>query len=112
MKKLLVRRSRVGLTLVLAVAIAAAAYGATSASSKTQKLTGTAAVSGSVTFDGVWTGSEQAAFAQVIKAFNKVYPNVKIKYKPLGNNETRPRWRRRSPAAIRPTWPTSPSPAT
>ena len=73
--------------LVLAVAIAAAAYAA-SASSKTQKLTGPAAVSGTVTFDGVWTGSEATAFGQVIKAFNKVYPNVKIKYNPLGNNET------------------------
>ena len=38
--------------LVLVAAIAAAAYGAASASSKTQKATGTAAVSGSVTFDG------------------------------------------------------------
>jgi alpha-glucoside transport system substrate-binding protein len=83
-----VRRSRVGLALVLVVVIATAAYAAASASSKTQKVTGPAAVSGSVTFDGVWTGSEQAAFAQVIKAFNKVYPNVKINYKPLGNNLT------------------------
>src|SRR5579862_6308970 len=84
----MVRRSRVGLMLVLAAAIAAAAYGATTASSKTQKLTGPKAVSGSVTFDGVWTGSEETAFNQVIKAFNKVYPNVKINYKPLGNNLT------------------------
>ena len=44
--------------LVLVAAVAAAAYGATSASSKNQKATGTAAVSGSVTFDGIWTGSE------------------------------------------------------
>jgi alpha-glucoside transport system substrate-binding protein len=86
-KKQKVRRSRVGLILVLVVAIAAAAYAA-SASSKTQKLTGPKAVSGSVTFDGVWTGSEETAFNQVIKAFNKVYPNVKINYKPLGNNLT------------------------
>ena len=45
-----------------------------------------AGVSGTVTFDGVWTGSEAASFGKVIKAFNKVYPNVKIKYNPLGNN--------------------------
>ena len=31
-------------------------------------------------------GSEAASFGKVIKAFNKVYPNVKIKYNPLGNN--------------------------
>ncbi len=40
------------------------------------------AVSGSVTFDGIWTGSEATAFGEVIKAFNKVYPNVKVNYKP------------------------------
>ncbi len=43
-------------------------------------------VSGSVTFDGIWTGSEAKAFRKVISAFNKVYPNVKINYKPVGNN--------------------------
>ena len=43
-------------------------------------------VSGSVNFDGIWTGSEATAFGKVIKAFNKVYPNVHIKYKPVGNN--------------------------
>jgi hypothetical protein len=44
------------------------------------------AVSGSVTFDGIWTGSEATAFGKVIKAFNKVYPKVHINYKPVGNN--------------------------
>ena len=46
----------------------------------------TTAVSGSITFDGIWTGSEATAFGDVIKAFNKVYPNVKVNYKPVGNN--------------------------
>jgi hypothetical protein len=54
------------------MAIAAAAYGASSASSKSQKATGAAAVSGSISFDGIWTGSEATAFGGVIKAFNKV----------------------------------------
>jgi len=44
------------------------------------------AVSGSITFDGVWTGAEAANFAAVIKAFNKVAPNVKVNYKPVGDN--------------------------
>jgi alpha-glucoside transport system substrate-binding protein len=48
----------------------------------------TAGVSGTVTFDGIWTGSEATSFGHVIKAFNKVYPNVKVKYNPLGNNLT------------------------
>jgi hypothetical protein len=47
---------------------------------------GTSAVSGSITFDGVWTGAEAASFGQVIKAFNKVYPDVKVNYKPVGDN--------------------------
>ena len=45
-------------------------------------------VSGTVTFDGIWTGSEATDFGKVIAAFNKVYPNVQVKYNPLGNNET------------------------
>jgi ABC-type glycerol-3-phosphate transport system substrate-binding protein len=44
------------------------------------------AVSGSITFDGIWTGSEAKAFGKVISAFNKVYPKVKVNYKPVGNN--------------------------
>jgi ABC-type glycerol-3-phosphate transport system substrate-binding protein len=43
-------------------------------------------VSGTITFDGVWTGSEATAFAKVIAAFNKQYPKVKVQYKPVGNN--------------------------
>ena len=43
-------------------------------------------IKGSVTFDGIWTGAEAASFAKVIAAFNQQYPNVKIKYKPVGNN--------------------------
>src|SRR5438067_10962687 len=56
------------------------------ASASSNKQAGPAAVSGSISFDGIWTGSEAAAFAKVIKAFNKVYPNVKVNYKPVGNN--------------------------
>ena len=44
------------------------------------------AVSGSITFEGVWTGPEASAFGQVIKAFNKTYPQVKVNYKPVGDN--------------------------
>jgi len=43
-------------------------------------------VSGSISFDGIWTAAEATAFGKVIAAFNKVYPNVKVKYKPVGNN--------------------------
>jgi ABC-type glycerol-3-phosphate transport system substrate-binding protein len=45
------------------------------------------AVSGTITFDGIWTASSgQKQFADVIAAFNKTYPNVHVKYKPVGDN--------------------------
>jgi len=45
------------------------------------------AVSGSISFDGIWTSSSgQKQFQDVIKAFNKLYPNVHVNYKPVGNN--------------------------
>ena len=73
------------LAIVLSLAVAAAASGG---AAKSGSATRNTAVSGSVSFDGIWTGSEATAFGKVIAAFNKVYPNVKINYKPLGNNLT------------------------
>ncbi len=72
--------------VVLMVAIVAAASGGAAKTTTARAATARAAVSGTVTFDGIWTGSEAAAFGDVIKAFNKLYPNVKINYKSLGNN--------------------------
>ncbi len=47
----------------------------------------TADVSGTITFDGIWTASSgQTQFQDVIAAFNKIYPNVHVDYKPVGNN--------------------------
>ena len=46
----------------------------------------TRAVSGSITFDGVWTGAEAKAFQAVIDAFEKANPGVKVNYKPVGDN--------------------------
>ncbi|HET7568651.1 MAG TPA: extracellular solute-binding protein [Gaiellaceae bacterium] len=48
--------------------------------------TSSSSVSGSITFDGVWTGAEAQHFQAVIDAFNQKYPNVKVKYKPVGDN--------------------------
>jgi ABC-type glycerol-3-phosphate transport system substrate-binding protein len=73
----------VGLATVLAL-LAAGLAGA-STSSHAQK-SHVSAVSGTITFDGIWTGAEAKSFGAVISAFNKTYPNVKIKYKPVGNN--------------------------
>ena len=73
--------------LVAVLAIGAGYAGTSSAKTdRGQQTQVTKAVSGSVSFDGIWTGAEATAFGKVIKAFNKVYPNVKINYKPVGNN--------------------------
>jgi ABC-type glycerol-3-phosphate transport system substrate-binding protein len=68
---------------VVAIAVLAATQIA-SASKSTKS--GPTAVSGSISFDGIWTGAEAKSFGDVIKAFNKVYPDVKVNYKPVGNN--------------------------
>ena len=68
---------------VLALAVFAATQLTPSSSAARS---GPSAVSGSISFDGIWTGSEAAAFGKVIKAFNQVYPKVHVNYKPVGNN--------------------------
>ena len=46
-----------------------------------------ASIKGTITFDGIWTSSSgQKQFQDVINAFNKKYPNVKVNYKPVGNS--------------------------
>jgi alpha-glucoside transport system substrate-binding protein len=70
--------------LVVVLAIAASLGAKISAANKSVR--STSAVSGSITFDGIWTGAEATSFGKVISAFNKVYPGVKVNYKPLGNN--------------------------
>ncbi len=78
------------MTIVCLFAVAATASGG-AAKSGNRALVGASpntSVSGTVSFDGIWTGSEATDFGDVIAAFNKVYPNVHIDYKPLGNNET------------------------
>jgi alpha-glucoside transport system substrate-binding protein len=68
-----------------AVALLAAGFAGARTSSST-KAGQNLAVSGSITFDGIWTAGEATAFGKVISAFNKVYPKVHVNYKPVGNN--------------------------
>jgi len=70
----------------LAVGAVAALAGTQLASASKSSQASPAAVSGSISFDGIWTGSEATAFGKVIKAFNAVYPKVRVNYKPVGNN--------------------------
>ena len=43
-------------------------------------------VKGSISIVGIWVAQEQKNFQRVIDAFNKQYPNVKVKYNPAGDN--------------------------
>ncbi|HZO97985.1 MAG TPA: extracellular solute-binding protein [Gaiellaceae bacterium] len=76
--------------IALALAVAASAAGGSSKSTAAngkQAPKRNTAVSGTITFDGIWTSSSGAKqFADVIEEFNKTFPNVKVKYKPVGNN--------------------------
>jgi alpha-glucoside transport system substrate-binding protein len=46
----------------------------------------TSDVSGSISVMGIWTGAEQKSFQTVIDAFNEQYPDVSVKYNPVGDN--------------------------
>jgi ABC-type glycerol-3-phosphate transport system substrate-binding protein len=66
-----------------AIALTAASF----AGAGTTRSSRTSAVSGSITFDGIWqSATGQKQFADVIKAFNKLFPKVHVNYVPNGNN--------------------------
>jgi alpha-glucoside transport system substrate-binding protein len=80
-------RTRIGVVCLVAagalLAAGLAGAGTRSHSHAGQNL----AVSGTVTFDGIWTStSGQKQFQDVINLFNKKYPNVHVKYKPVGDS--------------------------
>ena len=52
----------------------------------TKTSAGNADVKGSISIVGIWVAQEQKNFQRVIDAFNKQYPNVKVKYNPAGDN--------------------------
>src|SRR3954465_5895626 len=43
-------------------------------------------VKGNISIVGIWVAQEQKNFQRVVDAFNKQYPNVKVKYNPAGDN--------------------------
>ena len=42
-------------------------------------------VSGSLSMSGVWTGQEARSFNKVLDGFKEKYPNVDVKYRPVGD---------------------------
>jgi len=82
-----VKRHWLGTAALVAVLAIVAGVAAQSSSSKTTKLKVNTAVSGKISFDGIWTASSgQKNFQDVINAFHKLYPKVQVNYKPVGNN--------------------------
>lgn len=73
------RRSALLLAIIPIAALAAVGTGSGGTAA-------TGAVSGSISFDGVWTGQEASHFQAVINAFQKRNPGVKVNYKPVGDN--------------------------
>jgi alpha-glucoside transport system substrate-binding protein len=87
-RKLILRGAAAVVVVAALTAVAAGLAGATrSGVAKTQKTLVNTKVSGSVSFDGIWTSSTgQKPFQKVINAFQKRYPKVHINYKPVGNS--------------------------
>src|SRR3954463_5166700 len=87
------RRGPAMVLSVLAVAALVALAGcgssssSTSSSSSGSKTTASKSnVKGNISIVGIWVAQEQKNFQRVIAAFNKQYPNVKVKYNPAGDN--------------------------
>jgi alpha-glucoside transport system substrate-binding protein len=70
------------LAALCVAALAATAIG--TASPKTR--TANEAVSGNVSIIGIWTGPEQKRFQAVLDGFQKLYPDVTVKYTSGGDN--------------------------
>ncbi len=78
------RWTRRAAMLVVPIAVLAVSATGSGATKATQHAA--AGPSGTITFDGVWTGAEAKAFGAVISAFEKQNPGVKVNYKPVGDN--------------------------
>jgi alpha-glucoside transport system substrate-binding protein len=80
-------RLLLSIAAVMVLAVVAAACGAKSPSSAGAATpSANSSVTGTVTMMAVWSGQEQKSFEQVIAAFNKLYPNVTVKFTSAGNN--------------------------
>ncbi|HEV2590368.1 MAG TPA: extracellular solute-binding protein [Gaiellaceae bacterium] len=78
------KRVWISLAVAIAAVLAITVANGTAGAKKAQV---NKAVSGTISFDGIWTASSgQKNFQDVIKGFNKLYPNVHVNYKPVGNN--------------------------
>ena len=76
-------------TLLVSVAIAAILMVLSAVLAKGVVFGRASAAPATITIDGVWTGADRTAFERVIAAFNRVHPEIKVKYRSFGANITR-----------------------
>jgi ABC-type Fe3+ transport system substrate-binding protein len=81
-------RTRISAVItVLAITLVIAGLAAAGTGRKPAAAGANTTVSGTINFDGIWTStSGQPQFQDVINAFQKLYPKVKVNYRPVGNN--------------------------
>jgi alpha-glucoside transport system substrate-binding protein len=75
----------VGVVVLSLVAAACGSAGASSSSSSPSTSGVNTSVSGNISMMAVWSGQEQTSFQQVLNAFHKLYPNVKVTFTSAGN---------------------------
>src|SRR3954464_15178778 len=83
------RTVAIAVAAVLAAVVAGCGSSSDSTSSSSSGSATTSAsssVKGNISIVGIWVAQEQKNFQRVIDAFNKQYPNVKVKYNPAGDN--------------------------
>jgi ABC-type glycerol-3-phosphate transport system substrate-binding protein len=86
-KKRIARVAAAAAVVAALVGVGAGCGGGGGSNTTSSTSTVNSSVSGTVTFDGIWTSSTgQTQFQDVINGFNKLYPNVHVHYKPVGNN--------------------------
>src|SRR3954453_13381068 len=80
----------IALAAVLAAVVAGCGSSSNDKSSSSSSGASTTAskssVKGNISIVGIWVAQEQKNFQRVVDAFNKQYPNVKVKYNPAGDN--------------------------
>ncbi len=79
------RPAAIAAVAVLAGVVVGCGGNSTSSTSSAAKPT-TSSVSGTISMDGVWSGTEQSAFQDVINAFHEQYPNVTVNFKSTGDS--------------------------
>jgi alpha-glucoside transport system substrate-binding protein len=79
------RLALAALCVTALAALAAAGIGTASQTKQTKHMTNEA-VSGNLSIIGIWTGPEQKRFQAVLNGFEKLYPDVSVKYTSGGDN--------------------------